>query len=106
MNVDEFFGSKKGGRARGKSSKYVKPPGRPKIKTEPGCTVYDEWNKDKHVYTMFGAPKESCVKCGCEHRMITEWRLNMLKNPDQNVGHPYVLAGFWSLAEYKKFMKR
>ena len=104
--LDLFFGSKKARRAGGSSSSYKKPAGRPKIKPEDGCTVVDGWNGDKHVYTMFGAPKECCVKCGKEHARITEWRNGILDGSIKNEGHPYVVSGFWSLAEYKVFMKR
>jgi len=92
---------------KGKSlykSDYKKPAGRPKIPLEDGCTVKDGWTGLKHCYTMFGAPKESCVKCGKEHASITKWRQDITKGDYEN--HPYVKAGYWSLGEYKKAMSR
>ena len=79
--------------------------GRPKIPLEEGCTVEDGWSGSKHCYTMFGKPQEKCVKCGREHARITEWRKAMIKGKGWT-DHPYVESGYWSNAEYKKYMKR
>jgi hypothetical protein len=84
--------------------KSKKPAGRPKVPCIEGCTVIDGWNKDKHVYQMFGAPQERCVKCGKENPMITRWRARIIENGYE--GHPYVENGYWSEVEYKKYMKR
>lgn len=80
-------------------------PKRPLPKQEAGCTVHDEFNKDRHVYTMYGKPYECCIKCGMENRMVTEWRQNVAIN-GESLGHPYVVSGIWSLNEYKNAMKR
>ena len=62
-------------------------------------------NGGQHMYQMYGAPNEMCVKCGKQHSMIKEWRVNLLK--DSSVwDHPYVLAGIWSPMEYKRYMKK
>lgn len=78
--------------------------GRPKIKLEDGCKIHDGWTKNKHCYSMFGKPQERCVKCGEENPMVTRWRKSIIKGEYED--HPYVKAGYWSLAEYKKEMKR
>lgn len=87
--------------ARGK-----KLAGRPKIPLEEGCTELDGWTGDKHCYTMFGKPQETCVKCGKEHELITRWRADVAEGGAANWQHPFIERGYWSTAEYKKAMKR
>lgn len=86
--------------------KSGKPKGSPRPEPKDGCPVHDGWSKNRHVYTMFGKPMECCVKCGKENPMITEWRAGIASGLIENKGHPYVVAGYWSLDEYKKAMKK
>lgn len=88
-----------------RSLKMKDGPKRPLPKQLDGCLVRDEFNKDRHVYTMYGFPYECCIKCGQENPMITAWRKNVADGKP-NAGHPYVVSGIWSLNEYKKAMKK
>lgn len=77
---------------------------------EPGCRIHDEFNKDRHVYSQFGKPQERCIKCGKEHSMITMWRNKIMENLEADIktfeSHPFVKYGFWSMAEYRKYLKK
>ena len=93
-----------GGRKSGGLKKYKKPAGRPKIKQLDGCTVFDEWSKNRHVYTQGNKILETCKKCGKEHPDVKAWRKRIAEGEYES--HPFVKAGVWSFREYQNAMKR
>lgn len=62
----------------------------------------------KHNFSHFGNPVESCVICGQPHPYLVEWRklvAQALEEGKQAPQHPYLTWGFWTLREYKKYMR-
>jgi hypothetical protein len=71
---------------------------------------------DDHVcqYTLFGKPRERCIKCNRENPKVTIWRLLVvaaMQVPNCQVPtHPYMLPDendevLLTLREYKKAMR-
>lgn len=87
-----FTNGKKNGGAQGKRPKRALPV------SDGDCP-----KGGQHMYQMYGAPYEVCVKCGKQHDSIIAWRKEVVK--DSRVwDHPYILAGIWSPLEYKRYM--
>lgn len=87
-----FTNGKKNGGAQGKRPKRALPV------SDGDCP-----KGGKHMYQMYGAPYEVCVKCGKQHDSIIDWR-NAVIVDSRVWDHPYTLAGIWSPMEYKRYM--